>query len=249
MCQIVAYFRVSTVKQSQSGLGLEAQREAVMRYARSEGKEIISEFLETESGQNDDRPQLSQALDQCELTGARLVIAKLDRLSRNVAFLANLMDSGVKFIAADNPQANELTIHILAAVAQEERRAISMRTKAALAAAKARGVKLGNPRLEEARAKRDVQKSVQKATAARVTAAKERAVKVMRAIEIACENGASSLQSIADYLNNDTAIRTPRGALWTRAAVSRVIKQAGVDLDKVKKKALSKRFEHYGSWQ
>lgn len=247
MCQIVAYYRVSTAKQGQSGLGLDAQRDAVMRFASSEGKEVIGEFVEVESGKVDDRPQLSQALDQCELTGARLVIAKLDRLSRNVAFLANLLDSGVKFVAADNPQANELTIHILAAVAQAERKAISVRTKSALAAAKARGVKLGNPRLEEARAKRNVQQSVQKATSARVSAAKERAVKVMRAIEKASESGAGSLQEIADYLNN-TAIRTPRGAMWTRAAVSRVIKQAGADFDELKLRGTAQLSERYGSW-
>ncbi len=247
MCQVVAYYRVSTQKQGQSGLGLDAQREAVMSYVCSEGKDLIGEYFETESGTLDDRPQLSLALDQCELTGARLVIAKLDRLSRNVSFLANLMESGVKFIAADNPQANELTIHILAAVAQEERRAISERTKTALAAAKARGVKLGNPRLEEARAKIDVQNAVQKATAARVSAAKKRAAKVVRAIEKACENGPCSLQGIADYLNK-TAIRTPRGKMWTRAAVARVIKQAGVDYCQLKQKALSRRMDQYGTW-
>lgn len=247
MCQLVSYYRVSTEKQGKSGLGLDAQRDAVKRYAASEGKELIDEFVEVESGKKDDRPQLRQALDLCELTGTRLVIAKLDRLSRNVAFLANLMESGVKFTAADNPQANELTIHILAAVAQEERRAISFRTKAALAAAKAKGVKLGNPKLDEARSKRNVQESVRKANEARVSAANERAIKVMKAIEKAREDGAASLQAIADYLNN-TAIKTPRGANWTRAAVARVIKRAEANPYVTKAKAVEKLPPNYGTF-
>lgn len=163
------------------------------------------------------------ALEQCELTGARPVIAKLDRLSRNVAYLANLMESGVKFIAADNSEANELTIHILAAVAQEERRAISARTKAALAAAKARGVKLGNPRLHEARARRTPKTIAAEATKARVRASQARAMKIMRTIEKARQAGCESLQEIANFLNEQTAIRAPRGALWTRTAIRRVV--------------------------
>jgi DNA invertase Pin-like site-specific DNA recombinase len=135
----VAYLRVSTDKQGRSGLGLEAQREAVQRFVRDRGGTIIApEFLEIESGKHSNRPKLHAALKRCRLTGATLVVAKLDRLSRNVAFLMTLRDSGVDFIAADLPQANTMTITVMAAVAQQEREAISERTKAALAAAPAR---------------------------------------------------------------------------------------------------------------
>jgi DNA invertase Pin-like site-specific DNA recombinase len=139
----VAYYRVSTAKQGRSGLGLDAQRKAVMDYLNGGSWDLAGEFLEIESGKLDRRPELEKALAMCELTGATLVVAKLDRLSRNVAFLATLQDSGARFVAADMPEANELTIHIMAAVAQAERKAISRRTKEALAAAKARGVRLG----------------------------------------------------------------------------------------------------------
>jgi DNA invertase Pin-like site-specific DNA recombinase len=150
--KFIAYFRVSTDRQGQSGLGLEAQREAVLSYLNGGSWTMAAEFTEVESGKHADRPQLAAALAACKKHKAKLVIAKLDRLSRNLAFIAALMDSGVEFVAADNPHANKLTIHILAAVAQHEREAIAQRTREALAAAKARGVKLGNPRLAEARA-------------------------------------------------------------------------------------------------
>lgn len=143
--QIIAYLRVSTARQGASGLGLEAQRAAVQSYARSGGHGIVSEYVEVESGRKADRPQLAAALSACRLHRATLVIAKLDRLSRNVAFIANLMEGGVEFVACDMPHANRLTLHLLAAIAEHEREMISQRTKAALAAAKARGVKLGNP--------------------------------------------------------------------------------------------------------
>jgi DNA invertase Pin-like site-specific DNA recombinase len=223
MSKIVAYYRVSTTKQSQSGLGLEAQALAVSNFAKSRGCEIISEFKEVESGKNNERPQIADALELCEITGARLVIAKLDRLSRSVSFLSGLLDTKVKFTACDNPDASELTIHILASVAQAERQAISERTKAALQIAKRNGVKLGNPRLDEARAKRNMAESLKKATQVRVAASVKRSGKVMKAIERARENGAHTLQNIADYLNTETAILTPRGSFWTRAAVKRVI--------------------------
>jgi len=223
----VAYYRVSTIKQNQSGLGLQAQAQAVAEHAKASGCEIISEFKEVESGKNSDRPQLQAALDLCEITGARLVIAKLDRLSRNVSFLSGLMDRKVKFTACDVPDASEITIHILAAVAQAERKAISERTKAALKMAKQNGVKLGNPRLADARAKVDIKAATKKATQVRVTASIVRANKVMTTIDIARKNGFKTLQSIADYLNNETAIPTPRGKLWTRGSVKRVIDVAG----------------------
>ncbi len=135
----VAYYRVSTARQGRSGLGLDAQRRAVADFLNGGSWELSAEFVEVESGKVDDRPQLEQALATCELSGATLVVAKLDRLSRNLAFLAKLQESGARFVAADMAEANELTIHIMAAVAQAERKAISIRTKEALAAAKATG--------------------------------------------------------------------------------------------------------------
>lgn len=151
------YIRVSTQRQGESGLGLEAQQEAVTRYVRSQVPEAdhahleIREFreIETATGKKD-RPVLREALDYCKREGATLVIAKLDRLARNVAFIANLMESDVEFVCCDFPQANRLLLHIMAAVAEHEARMISQRTKDSLAAAKARGTKLGasNPRCQ-----------------------------------------------------------------------------------------------------
>jgi len=143
--QIVSYLRVSTARQGASGLGLEAQRTAVYAFAAFGGHTIVAELAEVESGGKADRPQLAAALATCRLHRATLVIAKLDRLAPNVAFIANLMDGGVEFVACDMPHANRLTLHLMAAMAEHEREMISQRTKAALAAAKARGVKLGNP--------------------------------------------------------------------------------------------------------
>jgi DNA invertase Pin-like site-specific DNA recombinase len=139
----VAYYRVSTQRQGQSGLGLEAQREAVTRFVNGQGV-LVGELTEVESGCKSDRPQLSKAIAQATRSRAILVIAKLDRLARNVAFISTLMESGVDFKACDNPHANRLTIHILAAVAEDEARRISERTKAALGAYKARGGLLGS---------------------------------------------------------------------------------------------------------
>lgn len=151
--RFVAYYRVSTDRQGASGLGLEAQAAAVASYVGRIGAELAAEVVEVESGRRADRPELARALALCRRHRAVLLIARLDRLSRNVAFIANLMESGVDFRAVDMPEASRLTIHILAAVAEHEREAISARTKAALAAAKARGVRLGcpNPRPELAR--------------------------------------------------------------------------------------------------
>lgn len=140
---IVSYIRVSTRQQDESGLGQEAQEAAVSYYARCNGAEIIETFREVESGRNSDRPQLAAAILRCRQTGATLVVAKLDRLARNVGFLSTLMDSQVQFVACDNPQANRLTIQILAIMAENEAMMTSQRTKAALAAYKARGGKLG----------------------------------------------------------------------------------------------------------
>lgn len=143
--KLVAYERVSTARQGRSGLGLDAQRKAINEFAASKNARVLGRFTEVESGGKADRPELEKALDLARLTGATLIIAKLDRLSRNAAFLLTLQGSGVRFLACDMPEANDLTVGIMALVAQQEREAISRRTKEALAAAKARGVKLGNP--------------------------------------------------------------------------------------------------------
>ncbi len=149
MTIFLTYLRVSTDKQGITGLGMQAQRDAVARYVHGRGN-IVGEFVEVESGRKMNRPQLRAALEECRKLRAVLLIARLDRLARNVAFIANLMNSDVEFVAVDMPQANRLTIHILAAVAEHEREMISQRTKAALAAAKMRGVRIGNPRCREA---------------------------------------------------------------------------------------------------
>jgi len=136
----VAYYRVSTLRQGATGLGIDAQRETVQRFLNGGDWKLVGEFVETESGKKNDRPQLDAAIELCKKTKATLVVAKLDRLSRNLAFITNMMDSKVDFVAADNPHANRLTLHILAAMAEYERDQISERTKAALAALKKKGV-------------------------------------------------------------------------------------------------------------
>lgn len=214
----VAYYRVSTAKQGRSGLGLDAQRKAVGDYLNGGAWELTGEFVEIESGKVDNRPQLDAALAMCELTGATLVVAKLDRLSRNVAFLAALQDSGAKFVAADMPEANELTIHIMAAVAQAERKAISKRTKEALAAAKARGVRLGGDRGNIS----DLRKGPAVSAAVRSKASIDRAQKVQRQIAAFRAQGASSLREIAERLNL-AGITTPRGGSWNASQVKRVL--------------------------
>ncbi len=142
--QYVTYARVSTKGQGQSGLGLEAQRAAVQRFLKP-GDVILSEYVEVESGKRDNRPELLKAITQVQATGAILLIAKLDRLSRNASFIFRLRDTGVPFIAADMPDANHLTVGIMSVLADHERQMISERTRSALAALKARGVKLGAP--------------------------------------------------------------------------------------------------------
>lgn len=148
--RFISYLRVSTDKQGERGYGLDAQRKAVADYLNGGSWQLLDEYVEVESGKRSDRPKLAEALAACKRHRARLVIAKLDRLSRNVAFIAVLMDGKVDFVCCDFPSANRLTLHILAAVAEHEREMISQRTKAGLAVAKARGVKLGRQEIADA---------------------------------------------------------------------------------------------------
>ena len=178
---IVAYYRVSTKRQGLSGLGLEAQQAAVLAFATATNATIVGEYTEVESGKrHENRPQLQLALSHARGMKAILVVAKLDRLARNVAFTSALMESGVDFVCVDNPNANRLTIHILAAVAEDEARRISERTRAALGAAKVRGVRLGSARAghwngrEDRRklgSQRGLPKAVEAASKARATKA------------------------------------------------------------------------------
>lgn len=216
----VAYYRVSTAAQGRSGLGLDAQRNAVAEVCAARGLEMVAEFTEVESGKRSDRPELSEALRRAKLTGATLVVAKLDRLSRSVAFLSALQDSGARFIAADMPEANELTVHILAAVAQAERKAISTRTREALKAAKARGVKLGNP--NGAAPLRRAGKGNAAAVAARQAAVDSRTLELAGEVKRLQAGGASSIRQIADGLNRER-IEAPRGGAWHPSAVKRLL--------------------------
>jgi len=220
--RFVAYFRVSTDKQGRSGLGLEAQRGAVERHVSAVGGAILAEFVEVESGKKADRPQVHRALAAARAHRAILIIAKLDRLARNVAFLSNLMEAGVEFVAADMPTANRLTVHILAAVAEEEARMISARTMAALAAAKARGVKLGNPRLragtgEQARA----------AAAERSRLSARHASDVLPMIEAARRAGCLSLGQLAEALTARGVRTASGGQEWDATQVRRVLLRTG----------------------
>ena len=220
MDRVVAYYRVSTEGQGRSGLGLEAQREAVAALCSQRSWTILAEFTEVESGKRDDRPKLAAALKRAKVTGSRLVIAKLDRLSRNVAFLAALQDSGAKFTAADMPEADEFTVHILAAVAQRERKITSDRTKGALAAAKARGVRLGNP--NGAAAIRRAAKGTGAALEAVRANAAARAEDYAETIADVQAGGAASLAAIAAELNA-RGIVTPRGGKWHPSSVRNLV--------------------------
>lgn len=209
--KFVAYERVSTLRQGRSGLGLEAQRRAIDDFAASRGAVVIGRYTEVESGGRDARPDLARALNLAKLTGATLVIAKLDRLSRNAAFLLTLRDSGVQFLAVDMPEANDLTVGIMALVAQQERGAISRRTKEALAAAKARGVKLGNP--NGAAALRRAGKGGEALREVVATNADEFAASLQPVVADLRTKGCGSLRQIADALN-ERGIRTRRDGRW-----------------------------------
>jgi DNA invertase Pin-like site-specific DNA recombinase len=202
----VSYLRVSTGRQGRSGLGLEAQRKAVDDFLNGGRWRLIKEFVEVESGKKSDRPVLAEAIKACRVHGAKLVIAKIDRLSRDAHFLLGLEKAGVDFVAAEMPNANRLTVGIMAMIAEEERRMISARTKAGLAAAKRRGVKLGGYRAG-ANLTAQARKAGQQANA---RIAKERAADIGPVIAELQAAGAKSLRAIAAALN-ERGIPTARG--------------------------------------
>ena len=218
--KFVAYYRVSTPKQGISGLGLEAQRKAVLGYLDGGRWRLVAEETEVESGKRTNRPALAKALRLCRIHNATLIIAKLDRLARNVAFINNLMESGVEFTAVDFPQANRLTVHILAAVAEHEATLISARTKAALEAARARGTVLGNPNRDIARHAR---KGTQASILARQAAASKLAADLAPEIEDIRRQGITSSLGIAQALNQ-RGYHAPRGGAWQATQVIRLLK-------------------------
>jgi DNA invertase Pin-like site-specific DNA recombinase len=214
----VSYLRVSTRAQGQSGLGLDAQRKAVTDYLNGGRWSLIDEYVEVESGANDERPELAKALALCRVHNATLVIAKLDRLSRDAHFLLGLQKAGVKFVAADMPEANEMIVGIMAVVAQAERKMISARTKAALQAAKERGVKLGGDRgnIRAVSAKGRLA-----ALETRRKAARQRAEDLKPIISELRAQGITSLGGIAASLNA-RGVPAARGGKWTATQVMRL---------------------------
>lgn len=226
--RLIAYYRVSTARQGRSGLGLDAQHEAIRSHLDGSSDELLAEYTEIESGRRSDRPELAKALAACRLHRAKLVIAKLDRLSRNVAFVSNLMESGVDFIACDMPSANGLTIHMLAAVAENEAKAISERTRVALAAAKRRGTRLGGFR---GRAATDADR--QRACAAKVNIANARATDLAATIHALQAEGVLTYRAIATRLqsigipttgsHDKNGRPTGHGGVWSGVGVRRIL--------------------------
>lgn len=215
--KFVAYYRVSTEKQGRSGLGLEAQQKSVRDYLNGGRWNLCSEIIEVESGNNSDRPKLAEALMLCRLYGATLIIAKLDRLSRDAHFLLGLEKAGVDFVAADMPSANRVTVRIIAVLAEEERNMISERTRATLTAAKARGVRLGGDRA-----------NLQALAYEGRRAAAERRKAQARARDLApqiqhLQTQGLSLRGTASAFE-ERGYKTPRGGKWTATQVSRVLK-------------------------
>lgn len=216
--RFIVYYRVSTSKQGVSGLGMEAQKEAVTRFLEHSGGIVLDTFKEVDSGKSNTRQELAKAIRLCKVKNCKLLVSKLDRLSRDIHIITSLQKSDVAFVVAENPDCNNFTIHILAAVAEHEREMISQRTKAALAAAKARGVKLGNPRISEAGGG-----DTTKARAAKAQKANEYSENMKPTIEdIQNELENPSLRQIAAELN-ERGFKTPRGCEWTATGVSRVM--------------------------
>lgn len=217
----VAYYRVSTQRQGQSGLGLDAQQAAVLAYLNGGNWKLVDSFTEIESGKrSDNRPQLQAAMTAARIRNATLIIAKLDRLSRDAHFLLGLQKCGVDFVCADMPNANGMTVGILAIVAQHEREQISARTKAALEAAKARGQKLGGKpeslRNQDIGSKRGNESKSAKASA--------RAVDLRPQIEDLRASGQASLRQIATGLNG-RGIVAPRGGEWSATQVRSLLQR------------------------
>lgn len=223
MDQFVAYYRVSTKQQGKSGLGLEAQKRDVSRFIDSRGGELVAPpFVEVESGKNDHRPELEKAISRCKETGSKLLIAKLDRLSRNAGFIFKLRDelhrAGVDFVACDMPEANTLTIGIMASLAQQEREMISERTKKGLQEAKARGVELGTPEnLTDTARRKGIESIKANAKENRNWRHAFHFIKPLR------EKGLS-YGKIADRLNSE-GYRTRTGKKFHATQVSRVFKR------------------------
>ena len=216
----VAYYRVSTTRQGQSGLGLEAQQEIVKRFLNDGDWKMTAEFIEVESGTKNDRPELNRAIEKCQQTGATLIVAKLDRLSRNAAFLMTMRDSGIDFVVADMPDANKMTIGLMAVVAEYERDQTAERTRRALAAKKARGEKLGAPEdsLRLAGLLGNERKKV---------IAYENAQETMEVIEQLNRVGLTSLRQLCQGLQ-DRGVKTPSGNIkWHPQQVRNIIKTAG----------------------
>ena len=216
---LVAYVRVSTALQGRSGLGLEAQHEAIAAFAARVGRTVVATFVEVETGKGADaldrRPLLRAALDAAKRAGGAVVVAKLDRLSRDVAFIAGLMSRRVPFIVAEHPTADPFMLHVYAAIAEHERRAISDRTRAALARAKARGVVLGG-------ARPGASERAPIATAARVAKADAFARDLSGMVRMFRAQGHTSTRSIAKQLN-DAGIASPRGAAWLSSNVGQLL--------------------------
>lgn len=235
--KIVSYKRVSTQKQGKSGLGLEAQDAAIGEYAASKHARVIGEFTEIESGRTNNRPELVAALHHAKVTGATLVIAKLDRLSRSASFTLALRDSGVRFVCCDMPEANDLTIGVLAVVAQAEAEAISRRTKDALKISRTRiastgqrghrSVKrLGNP--NGAASLRRAAKGNGAAVAAIRWHADQRALDLAQVVKAIRQGGAATLAAIATELNN-REMMTPRGGRWHASSVANLLRRMTSD--------------------
>ena len=212
--QFVTYYRVSTQRQGVSGLGLDAQRQTVAQYLAGGTRLTVGEFVEVETGKGSNalekRPQLRLALEMCKKTGAILLIAKLDRLARNVHFVSGLMESKVSFVACDLPEANQLTIHIMAAFAEHEARRISERTRDALAAAKARGVVLGATGPANLKTCNDQRQQKAKDFRDR-----------LRPVLDGMKSQGLTRRAMVDHLN-DLGIKTPMGGVWSLGQVQRL---------------------------
>ena len=220
MAKYITYLRVSTTKQGHDGLGIGAQRAAVQQYLARRDHDLLAEYIEVESGRNADRPELAKALAQAKRNKATLVIARLDRLARSVAFISTMMEAGVAFLACDMVDASPLTLHIMAAVAEAEAKAISQRTRAAMQAAKARGIQLGNSvNLAEAQ---------QIARQAIIKKADDRATTLLPIIRQIVAGGENSLHRVADRLN-EMGIRTARNGSWHGTTVSNMLARCGFD--------------------